>query len=45
MLGFVNNFEQHFEGCVLNTQNPLKRALKKVNDLNINRKSTENFLN
>ena len=25
MLGFVDNFEQHFEGCVLNTQNPLKR--------------------
>ena len=34
MLGFVDNFEQHFESCVLNTQNPLKRALNKINDLN-----------
>ena len=31
MLGFVDNFEQHFESCVLNTQNPFKRALNKVN--------------
>ena len=30
MLGFVDNFEQYFESCVLNTQNPFKRALKKV---------------
>ena len=34
MLGFVDNFEQHFESCVLNTQNRLKRALNKVNNLN-----------
>ena len=34
MLGFVDNFEQHFESCVLNTQNPLKRTLNKVNGLN-----------
>ena len=34
MLGFVDNFEQHFEICVLNTQNPLKRGLNKVNGLN-----------
>ena len=33
MLGFVDNFEQHFESCVLNTRNPLKRALNKVNGL------------
>ena len=34
MLGFVDNFEQHFENCVQNTQNPLKRALNKVDGLN-----------
>ena len=34
VLGFVDNFEQHFENCVVNTQNPLKRALNKVNGLN-----------
>ena len=34
VLRFVDNFEQHFESCVLNTQNPLKRALNKVNGLN-----------
>ena len=34
MLRFVDNFKQHFESCVLNTQNPLKRALNKVNGLN-----------
>ena len=34
MLGFVDNFEQHFESCVLKIQNPLKRALNKVNGLN-----------
>ena len=34
MLGFVENFEQHFESCVLSTQNPLKRSLNKVNGLN-----------
>ena len=33
MLGFVDNFEQYFESCVLNTQNPFKRALNKVNGL------------
>ena len=37
MLGFVDNFEQHFESCVLNIQNPLKRALNKVNGLNISK--------
>ena len=34
MLGFVDNFEQHFENCVQNTQNPLKRALNKEDGLN-----------
>ena len=34
VLGFMGNFEQHYESCVLNTQNPLKRALNKVNGLN-----------
>ena len=34
MLRFVDNFKQYFESCVLNTQNPLKRALNKVNGLN-----------
>ena len=34
MLGFVDKFEQHFESCVLNKQNPLRRALNKVNGLN-----------
>ena len=33
MLGFVDNFEQHFESCDLNTQNPLKKGLNKVNGL------------
>ena len=33
-LGFVDNLEQNFESCVLNTQNPLKRARNKVNGLN-----------
>ena len=33
VLGFVNNFEQYFESCVLNTQNPFKGALNKVNGL------------
>ena len=33
MLGFVDNFEQYFESCVLNTQNSFKRAPTKVNDL------------
>ena len=33
MLGFMDNFEQHFESCVLNTKNPLKRALNNVNGL------------
>ena len=32
MLGFVDNFEQRFESCVLNTQNPF-RALNQVNGL------------
>ena len=30
VLGFVDNFEQHFESCALNTQNPLIIALNKV---------------
>ena len=34
MLGFMNNFEQYFEICVLNKQNPFKTALYKVNGLN-----------
>ena len=34
MLGFVDNFEQHFENCAQNTQNPLKRVLNKVDGLN-----------
>ena len=34
VLGFVDNFEQHFESCVLKIQNSLKRALNKVNGLN-----------
>ena len=34
MLGFVDNFEQHFESCVVKIQNPLKRALNKVNGFN-----------
>ena len=34
MLNFVDNFEQHFESCVLITQNPLKIALSKINGLN-----------
>ena len=29
MLSFVDNFEQHFESCILITQNPLKIALNK----------------
>ena len=33
MLGFVDNFEQYFESYVLNTQNPFKGALNKVNGL------------
>ena len=33
MLGLVDNFEQQFESCVLNTQNALKRVLNKVNGL------------
>ena len=33
VLGFVNNFEQYFESCVLNTQNPFKGAPNKVNGL------------
>ena len=33
MLSFVDNFEQYFESCVLNTQNPFKGALNKVNGL------------
>ena len=34
MLGSVDNSEQHFESCVLITQNPLKIALNKINGLN-----------
>ena len=34
MLSFLDNFEQYFESCVLNTQNPLKIALIKINGLN-----------
>ena len=34
MLGYMGNFEQHFQSCVLNTQNPLKSALNKANGLN-----------
>ena len=34
MLSFLDNFEQHFQSCVLNAQNPLKRALNKVDGLN-----------
>ena len=34
ILGFVDNFGQHIDSCDLNIQNPLKRALNKVNDLN-----------
>ena len=36
MLGFLDTFDLRnpFESCDLNTQNPLKRALSKVNDLN-----------
>ena len=34
MLSFVDNFKQHFESYVLITQNPLKIALNKINDLN-----------
>ena len=33
LLGFVDNFEQHFESCALNTQNIFKRTLNKVNGL------------
>ena len=33
MLGFVDNFEQHFESCFLNTKNPFKRALNKISCL------------
>ena len=33
MLGFMDNFEQYFESYVLNTQNPFKAALNKVNGL------------
>ena len=33
MLGFVDNFEQYFESRVLNTQNPFKEALNKINGL------------
>ena len=44
MLGFVDNFEQRFESCVLNTQNPFKKVLNKVNSLNTLKKSAyENF--
>ena len=34
MLRFMDNFEQHFEICVLIKQNSLKIALNKINDLN-----------
>ena len=34
MLGFMDNFEQHFQSCVLNTQDSLKSALNKANGLN-----------
>ena len=40
MLGFVDNFEQHFESCVLKTQNPLERALNQINGLN----TSKNYL-
>ena len=43
MLRFVDNFEQHFESCVLNTQNPLKRALNKVNGLNTSKNELMKF--
>ena len=33
MFGFVDNFERYFESYVLNTQNPFKGALNKVNGL------------
>ena len=33
MLVFVDNFEQHFESCFLNTKNPFKRALNKISCL------------
>ena len=31
MLDFVNNFEQYFESCIRNSQNPFKGAPNKVN--------------
>ena len=34
MVSFFDKFEQHLESCALYTQNPLKRALNKVNRLN-----------
>ena len=34
MPGFVDNLKQHYKICVLNTQNPFKRALNKANGLN-----------
>ena len=43
ILGFVDNFEEHFESCVLNTQNPLKRALNKGNDLSTSKNELMKF--
>ena len=34
----IDNLEQHFESCALNTQNSSKRALNKVNDLNTSKR-------
>ena len=34
VVGFVDNLEEYFESCILNTQNPFKVALNKVNGLN-----------
>ena len=33
MFGSLDIFEQYFESCVLNTQNPFKGALNKVSGL------------
>ena len=33
----IDNFEQHFESCVLNTQNALKSARNQINSLSTSR--------
>ena len=34
VLGFVNNFEQHFESCLLNAKNAWESGRNQVNSLN-----------